>query len=91
VLRESTFCEASSAAVQRYFVVDTASVEVTQFNQNMQAYTDEEMAAIFEEAGFASLQCLPSLEGVPSEGQEDLKVWKAKRPAESSSDLHRQA
>ncbi|MEE4195062.1 MAG: class I SAM-dependent methyltransferase [Anaerolineae bacterium] len=63
-LQENFWDEDSRTAMQRYFIIDAATGEVSFHASTMQAYTNEEYIALLEECGFANVEILPSLGNV---------------------------
>jgi hypothetical protein len=60
------------SAQSRFFVIDQATSEVTRYTSTAQAYTDEELIALFERAGFRNVQVLPPFAAERS--PEDISV-----------------
>lgn len=63
LLQESVWEDASSTATRRYFLVDAASGDVTQYASTYQAYTPETLTALLESAGFWGACFYPALTG----------------------------
>ncbi len=63
-LEENYWDADSRTAMQRYFIIDAATNEVTFHASTMQAYTNEEYIALLEECGFTDVEILPSLGNV---------------------------
>jgi hypothetical protein len=62
-LKESFWDREHSVAIERYYIVDAASGEVTRYSSSMQAYTDEEYRSLLAECGFGEVALYPSLGG----------------------------
>lgn len=77
-LQESHWDEATATSALRYYVVDTATAEVTLYAQTLQAYTEEEYAALLAEHGFVDLGVHPSLTGGEGEYQPEFVVLVAR-------------
>jgi hypothetical protein len=60
-LEESTWNAEKAAAVQRFFVIDPATSEVTQYGQTVQAYTNEQYRSLLSSCGFPSVELHPTL------------------------------
>ena len=60
-LEESTWNAEKTAAVQRFFVIDPATGEVTQYGQTVQAYTNEQYRSLLSSCGFPSVDLHPTL------------------------------
>ena len=77
---QENFWDADAGAVtRRYFVVDSASGEVTRYAQTLKAYTEEHYRAVLEDASFADLRFHPSLIGTEDLSQSDLLVITARK------------
>ncbi len=72
VLFESFWDEAQSVAIERFYIVDAETSEVTPHSSSMQAYTDEQYRYALQIAGFTDITFYPSLIGAPDERQPDL-------------------
>ncbi len=72
VLFESFWDEAQSVAIERFYIVDAETHEVTPHSSSMQAYTDDQYRYALQIAGFTDITFYPSLIGVPDERQPDL-------------------
>lgn len=68
-----------SAATTRYLIVEAPDGEVTAHSSTMQAYTDEEYVALFEEAGFTSVQRHDSMGGAGEGFEGRLQVFTARK------------
>jgi SAM-dependent methyltransferase len=78
-LMESFWHADQSAAVQRYYIIDAQSGEVTQMNECMQGYSDSQYCDLLSEFGFRDITFHPSLAGSESTRQEGLFVLSAVR------------
>jgi SAM-dependent methyltransferase len=72
VLFESFWDEAQAVAIERFYIVDAETNEVTQHSSSMQGYTDDQYRYALQIAGFMDITFYPSLIGVPDERQPDL-------------------
>ncbi|NTU64665.1 MAG: class I SAM-dependent methyltransferase [Chloroflexi bacterium] len=79
VLFESFWDEAQRVAIERFYIVDAETAEVTQHSSSMQAYTDEQYRYALQIAGFMDITFYPSLIGAPDERQPDLIAIVASR------------
>jgi SAM-dependent methyltransferase len=70
-LQESFWDAERGVAVERYYVVDAVTGEVTRHSASVQAYTDEEYRALLTGCGFEGVQVYPSLDGGMSRGVAD--------------------
>ena len=61
-LQESLWDAESHVAIERYYIVDAATGEVTRHSSSMQAYTEREYRALLAECGFGEAQF-----GLPAE------------------------
>lgn len=61
VLEESHWSEETRTTITRWHVVDAASATVTRYSTTMQAYRDEEYAALLGEQGFTDMRFHSSL------------------------------
>jgi len=69
-LEESFWDAESCTAIQRFYVIDAATGEMTQHGQTIQAYTDEQYRNLLTDCGFESVELLGSL-GTPKEAGQD--------------------
>ena len=76
-LMESFWDEATNTATERYYIVDTETNEVSQHCANTKAYTEEELAQILTDVGFASLEFHPSMTGDRPEFLDEFLVLSA--------------
>jgi len=60
-LEESFWNAQSSAAVQRFFVIDAATGEVTEHGQTIQAYTNDQYESLLVACGFPRVELFPTL------------------------------
>jgi SAM-dependent methyltransferase len=72
VLFESFWNEAQSVAIERFYIVDAETSEVTPHSSSMQAYTDDQYRYALQIAGFMDITFYPSLIGQLDERQPDL-------------------
>lgn len=73
-LHECSWSEKHRVATERYFVIEVATGEVTQYLSTTQAYSDAEYESLIREQGFELLERCPSLEGPASDPDEDFFV-----------------
>jgi SAM-dependent methyltransferase len=55
--------EATLSTIQRYFIIDALSGEVTRYSSTMQAYDEAKYRELIQGCGFQEIQFHPSLEG----------------------------
>jgi SAM-dependent methyltransferase len=79
-LMEHFWDATACAATTRTFIVDTQG-RVTPYAASSQAYSDEGYRALLAECGYVDVVFLPSLAGDVCEGQEELFVVVARKPA----------
>jgi SAM-dependent methyltransferase len=72
VLFETFWDEAQAVAIERFYIVDAETNDVTSHASSMQAYTDEQYRYALQVAGFTDITFYPSLIGQPDERQKDL-------------------
>jgi SAM-dependent methyltransferase len=78
LLEESFWQTSLQAAVTRFLVLDAASGEVTRHALTTQGYSTDQYQSLLTEAGFAEVQCLPSLTGREDPTSRELFVLKAR-------------
>ena len=78
-LQENFWDEDAAAVTRRYFIIDSASGEVSRYAQSMKAYTREQYRAILEGAGFADVRFHASLIGREDPSQSNLLVVTARK------------
>jgi SAM-dependent methyltransferase len=61
LLQENFWNAEQKVAIQRYFILDAGSGEVTCHSSSMQAYTKEDYRSLLAESGFGSVEFYPSL------------------------------
>jgi SAM-dependent methyltransferase len=71
-LVESFWNEAQAVAIERYYVIDAETNEVTPHSISTQAYTDEQYRDMLQTTGFADVTFYPSLIGQPDKRQPDF-------------------
>ena len=74
LLTENFWLPERQVSVERYFVVDAESGEVTRHAAAMQAYSEEQLRTLLTETGFGEVTIYPSLYGVVDAGQADFYV-----------------
>lgn len=77
-LMESFWDEEVSVAIERYYIVDSASGEVTRYSASTKAYENKELVDMLEDAGFRNPDIFPSLTGKPDD-QSEMFVLLAKK------------
>lgn len=78
-LEESAWDEATRTATTRWWIVDTATAEVTRHAQTVQAYDEEEYERLLDDAGFDDVCFHPSLTGRNRIGDDGLLAITARR------------
>jgi SAM-dependent methyltransferase len=73
-LMESFWDEAASVAIERYYIVDAASGEVTRHAASTQAYTEGDFREMLRSTGFSKVEIYPSLFGKENPSQRELFV-----------------
>jgi SAM-dependent methyltransferase len=79
VLFESFWDETQAVAVERFYVIDAETAEVTPHSISTQAYTDEQYRDLIQAAGFTDITFYPSLIGQPDERQKDFSAIVARK------------
>jgi len=77
--RETFWNADSNVAVDRYYVVDAETAEVTRHTQSVQAYTDDEYRLLLNKCGFAEIEFFPSMDGSTDSPDNNLRVIFAKK------------
>lgn len=77
-LMEAFWDEKQAVAIERYYIVDATSGEVTRYSSSTQAYENEQLAHILVQAGFQSPEFYPSLTGKAGD-QGELMVLLASK------------
>jgi len=62
-LQENIWAEEAKVAIQRYYIIDAASGDVTCHSSSMQAYTNEEYRTLLTECGFVAVTFFDSIGG----------------------------
>lgn len=78
-LMESFWNEQQAVAVERYYILDAVSGQVTRYSSSTQAYTNEQLVDLLRYAGFQTLDFHPSLTGKPADLSELTVVLAEKR------------
>jgi SAM-dependent methyltransferase len=68
-LQESIWDTENKVAIERYYILEAATGEVTCHSSSMQAYTDEEYRSLLTDCGFGEVVFYPSL-GESTDGQQ---------------------
>ena len=71
-LQESFWDAEEHVAIDRYYVIDAVTGEVTRHSASTQAYTDEEYRSLLAECGFGNVAFYPSLGGSAGSPRGDL-------------------
>jgi SAM-dependent methyltransferase len=71
-LQESFWDTEDNVAIQRYYIIDAATGEVTRYSSSTQAYTNEEYRSLLAECGFGEVVFYPSLGGSAGSPEGDL-------------------
>ncbi|MFH1892629.1 MAG: class I SAM-dependent methyltransferase [Candidatus Zixiibacteriota bacterium] len=79
LLRETFWNADSNVAVDRYYVIDATTAEVTRHTQSVQAYTDDEYRLLLKQCGFADIEFFPSMDGGTERPDNNLRVILAKK------------
>ncbi len=78
-LQESFWDEGHNVTIQRYYIVDAATGEVTRYSSSMQAYTDDEYRSLLAECGFGQVEFYPSLSGSEGDSEKYLMAILAQK------------
>ena len=78
-LKESFWDENACAAMQRHYIIDAATGEVSRYGQTINAYDDDGYRELLVDAGFENVTISPSMG--EDEGTEDLIIITATRPS----------
>ena len=73
-LMENFWLEEQGVAINRYFILDAETNEVTLHSSSMQAYAKEECLELLREAGFRDVEVFESLAGEEIESEKHLMV-----------------
>jgi SAM-dependent methyltransferase len=71
-LQENFWDTEDNVAIQRYYIIDAATGEVTCHSSSTQAYTNEEYRSLLAECGFGTVVFYPSLGGSAGSPEGDL-------------------
>jgi len=71
-LQESFWDTEEHVAIDRYYIIDAVTGDVTRHSASTQAYTDEEYRLLLAECGFGNIAFYPSLDGSTSSSGGDL-------------------
>jgi SAM-dependent methyltransferase len=81
-LLESFWDDEQAVAMERYFIVDTVSGDVTRYASSTQAYSDNQFREMLRGAGFDMVSLYPSLTGKPGPAQNEMFVIVARKGEE---------
>ncbi len=73
-LMEPFWDDEQAVAIERFYIIDAASGEVTRYSASTQAYTEDEFREILQNAGFTKIEIYPSLLGKEDPSQRELFV-----------------
>ncbi len=73
-LFDSTWDPIRKAAINRYYIIDAETGEVTRHMESLQAYSDGEYEKLLVETGFTDVRIYPSLGGAADDYQGDLEA-----------------
>jgi SAM-dependent methyltransferase len=73
-LREAFWYKDVNVTVERYYVIDAATAEVTMHTQSVKAYKDEEYRELLTSCGFSDIDFLESMDGRADSINENLRV-----------------
>ena len=73
-LQESFWNDEGSVAIQRYYIVNAVTGEVTRHSSSTQAYTDGQYRSLLVECGFHEVAFYPSMDGRPDNAGNGLTV-----------------
>lgn len=79
VLRENLWDGAANVAINRYYIVDAESGEVTRHSISTQAYTDDAYRALLERCGFCDVVFTPAAEVSPAQPESDFQFISARK------------
>lgn len=79
-LKENFWHAAPKVAVERFYVLDAASGDVSRYTQSIQAYENEAYIQLLQDIGFTDIHTYPSLTGGDVEASNDLLVIAARKP-----------
>ena len=71
-LQENFWDTEDKVAIERYYVIDAATGEVTRHSASTQAYTNEEYRSLLAECGFGEVEFYPSLGGSAGSPEGEL-------------------
>ena len=69
-LMEPFWDDDQAVAIERFYIMDAASGEVTRYSASTQAYEDDRLTAMLNEAGFHDPEIFSSLTGKPDDQNE---------------------
>ncbi len=78
-LMETFWDEDSSTATERFYIVESASGQVTHHAASTVGYTDEQLAEMLEAAGFTDIVFYPSLTGKEEADSQEMVVVTAQK------------
>jgi SAM-dependent methyltransferase len=74
-LMESFWDDEYAVAIERYYIVDAASGEVTRYSASTQAYSEKQLRELLQSAGFDKVDVFPSLLGKEHPSQDEMFVF----------------
>jgi len=78
-LMETFWDEKTATATERFYIVDAASGDITCHAASTVAYTDEQLGAMLEQAGFRNISFYPSLTGKDESVSQEMVVVTAQK------------
>jgi SAM-dependent methyltransferase len=79
-LKENFWHAAPKVAVERYYVLDAASGDVSRYTQSIQAYENEAYTQLLQGIGYTDIHIYPSLTGATEPTDNNLLVITARKP-----------
>jgi len=79
VLKEAQWHADRNTAVERYFIVDAETSEVTTHSSTIQAYSLDDYFFLLRECGFGKIEIHPAMDGDASQVQNDFFVIAAQK------------
>jgi len=78
-LYESFWVEERQVAIERYFVLDQLSNQISRYSATVQAYRENDFQEFLQESGFRDVNIFPSLLGAPDETYQHLIAITARK------------
>jgi SAM-dependent methyltransferase len=83
-LLEAYWDDERSVAMERYYIVDSVSGEVTRYAVSTQAYAEDRFKEMLQDIGFDEISMYPSLSGKPNPAQSEMFVIIAQKGEKST-------